>query len=932
MPTIFSAAPCASTVSSAAAAIERDVARPLGLSITDAALGIIKVVDAGMAAAIRLATVERGRDPRHFTLVAFGGAGPMHAAAVARMLGIPRVLVPPSPGVLCALGLLVADVRTELSRTVLRSTDQTTPAELAAIFADLEDRAVEWARRGALPVEKVTLARSIEMRYARQNHELAIQVGNRATAAVLARRFHQAHRQAFGYASPDEPTELVTFRVTATLPVARPAIGGSFEPGDPSRGVRAVYFESTKGFVETPVLERRRLAAGRSIDGPAVIEQIDCTTVVEPGQTAAVDPDGNLVIPSVAIRRRSASSLALTLARSTYRDVTPRARPSGGALQLDPSRHASRRFSDRLQRSRGMDLMTVEVLQKLLLATAEEMGITLIRAAYSPNIKERRDASCAVFDAEGRVIAQAAHIPMHLSSMVDLPRALAEAYPRRSWRPGDMYVANDPYTSAGSHLNDIAIIAPVFADRVLIGYVANTAHHADVGGRVPGSESGDSTSIFQDGLRLPVARLVTRGRIEDGLYRTILMNSRTPRERTGDLRAQIAANRAGSERLREICLQYGADALARGMAEILDATERRLRDGIARMPDGCYEAEGFCDDDGREARPVRIRVAVRIAGERVTLDFTGSEAQVPGAKNVPPVSLLATVYYVLKAVIDPDIPPNGGYYRAIEVVAPEGTVLNPRPPAAVAARFTTCQTVADVVLSAFSQVVPERVVAHCHGGTLAIYSGTDPRRGEFFVDYEVYAGGSGARATKDGIDGIANHTTNTSNLPIEALESEFPILVERYAFVPDTGGPGRYRGGLSVVREVRGLHGDLTVGGWGCNQREAPRGLGGGGDGVPGAFEIAGADGTVRETARSTVPGLLLRAGEALQVRTSGGGGSGDPLDRDPGLVLNDVRLDKITTAHAEAAYGVVLRSGEVDDEATRRLRADRRARRESGV
>ena len=577
-----------------------------------------------------------------------------------------------------------------------------------------------------------------------------------------------------------------------------------------------------------------------------------------------------------------------------------------------------------------MDLMTVEVLQRLLLAAAEEMGITLIRAAYSPNIKERRDASCAVFDAEGRVIAQAAHIPMHLSSMVDLPRVLGEAYPRRSWRPGDMFVANDPYTSAGSHLNDIAIIAPVFADGLLIGFVANTAHHADVGGRVPGSESGDSTSIFQDGLRLPVARLVARGRIEEGLYRTILMNSRTPRERTGDLRAQIAANRAGSERLREICRQHGADTLARGMTEILDATERRLRDGIARMPDGCYEAEGFCDDDGREARPVRIRVAVRIAGDRVTLDFTGSEAQVPGAKNVPTVSLLATVYYVLKAVIDPDIPPNGGCYRAIEVVAPPGTILNPLPPAAVAARFTTCQTVADVVLGAFAQVAPGRVVANCHGGTLAIYSGTDPGRGEFFVDYEVYAGGSGARATKDGIDGIANHTTNTSNLPIEALESEFPILVERYAFVPDSGGPGRYRGGLAVVREVRGLRGDLMVGGWGCNQREAPRGLGGGGHGVPGAFEIIAADGVVRQTARSTVPGLTLGAGETLAVRTSGGGGYGDPLERDPALVLRDVRLDKVSPAHAETAYGVVLKADGVDIEVTRRVRAERRAARET--
>jgi N-methylhydantoinase A len=277
-------------------AIERDLATRLGLSVTDAALGVVKIVDASMAAAIRLATVERGRDPRQFTLVAFGGAGPMHAAAVARLLGIPRVLVPPSPGVLCALGLLVADVRTELSRTALRRTDRTTPAELDAIFADLESRAAEWARRGGLPVEQIALRRSIEIRYARQNHELAVHVGRRLTAADLARRFHQAHRRAFGYASPEEPTELVTFRVGVTLPVARPAIAFSPEPGEPSRGSRPVYFESTKGFVDTPVLERARLLPGSSVAGPAVIEQIDCTTVIEPGQTATVDDHGNVVI------------------------------------------------------------------------------------------------------------------------------------------------------------------------------------------------------------------------------------------------------------------------------------------------------------------------------------------------------------------------------------------------------------------------------------------------------------------------------------------------------------------------------------------------------------------------------------------------------------------------------------------------------------
>jgi N-methylhydantoinase A len=277
-------------------AIERNVARRLGLAVTDAALGMVKVVDASMASAIRLATVERGRDPRHFTLVAFGGAGPMHAAAVARLLGIPRVIVPPSPGVLCALGLLVADVRTELSRTALRRTDQTAPTELAAIFADLEARAADWCRRGGLPVEQIRLVRSIEMRYARQNHELAVEVGRRLTPAQLARRFHRAHRHAFGYASPTEPTELVTFRVAASLPVARPDIATAAEPGDPVRAARLVYFESTKGFVETPVLDRARLAPGYSVVGPAVIAQLDCTTVVEPGQRMTVDEHGNLTI------------------------------------------------------------------------------------------------------------------------------------------------------------------------------------------------------------------------------------------------------------------------------------------------------------------------------------------------------------------------------------------------------------------------------------------------------------------------------------------------------------------------------------------------------------------------------------------------------------------------------------------------------------
>ena len=571
----------------------------------------------------------------------------------------------------------------------------------------------------------------------------------------------------------------------------------------------------------------------------------------------------------------------------------------------------------------------VEVLQNNLLAAAEEMGIVLVRAAYSPNIKERRDSSTAILDAAGHVVAQAAHIPMHLSSMMSLAAALFRDYPRETLAPGDMFIGNDPYTAAGSHLNDLAVIAPVFVGRRLVAFVANTAHHADVGGRVPGSESGDSRSIYQDGLRLPMARLVRRGQIEDGLMRTILLNSRTPDERVGDLRAQMAANRAGAARVTELAKAYGLETLLSSMREMLDYTERRIRDGLRKLPRGTWHAESETDDDGVGGRGVPIRLALTVDDRGLTLDFTGTGAQMAGAKNTPVVSLLATIYYAVKAVIDPDIPANAGYYRAIRVIAPEGSILNPRPPAAVAARFTTCQKVADAVLAALAGAAPERAVARSHGGSLAIYSGTDPRSDSFFVDYEVYAGGGGARATKDGWDAMANHTTNTSNLPIESLEREYPILVERYELTPDSSGPGRFRGGLGATRVVRGIDTAITVGGWGCDQQLPPGGLAGGRAGQPGAFEFERDAGP--HVVRSTVGNVPLAAGARLTVTTAGGGGYGDPLARDPAHVLADVREGKITVPHAAEVYGVVCAGDRIDQVETDRLRATRRRERSDG-
>jgi N-methylhydantoinase B len=365
------------------------------------------------------------------------------------------------------------------------------------------------------------------------------------------------------------------------------------------------------------------------------------------------------------------------------------------------------------------------------------------------------------------------------------------------------------------------------------------------------------------------------------------------------------------------------------MREMLRYTERRIRKGLRALPRGTWHAEGQTDDDGVGGAGVPIRLALTVDDGKLVLDFSGTGAQVAGAKNVPLVSLLATIYYTVKAVVDPDIPANAGYYRAIRVVAPEGSVLNPRPPAAVAARFTTCQTVADVVLSALAGAAPARAIASSHGGTLGIYAGTDPRTGAFFVDYEVYAGGGGARATKDGWDAMANHTTNTSNLPIESLEREYPLLVESYELRADSEGPGRFRGGLGVTRVVRGLGAAMTVGGWGCNQQLPPGGLAGGRPGEPGAFTFDTGDGC--RVVRSTVAGVALVTGGTLTVTTAGGGGYGDPLAREPASVLADLRDGKITAAHARDVYGVVLRGETIDAAETEELRAARSRERRDG-
>jgi N-methylhydantoinase B len=533
-----------------------------------------------------------------------------------------------------------------------------------------------------------------------------------------------------------------------------------------------------------------------------------------------------------------------------------------------------------------VDRLTLEVIGAALLTVAEEMGVALIKSSYSTNIKERQDCSTAIFDARGEVIAQAEHIPMHLGSLLGVVREVLARYPAASLRPGDVFASNDPYTGGGTHLPDITLVSPVFADGALFGFVANIAHHAD--------RSGERIrTIWDEGLRITPIRLVEAGRVRADVLELLLANFALPGERRGDFRAQIAANRLGERRLGELIVRYGAATVRAACDEALAYGERKIRAAIAALPDGVYRFADAMDGDGVQPGAIPIAVAIDKRGDSLRLDFTGSGPQCAGDINVVYFALLATVYYALKAALDPGIPANGGFYRAIEVHAPEGSIVNARPPAPVAWRTQTCQRIADVVLGALAQVVPERIPAAGNGANSAmVFSGTHPATGALYVYLETLAGGSGATAGGDGMDAVQVHVTNTSNLPVEALEIEYPLAVVEYALVEGSGGPGRHRGGLGLRRTIEVL--GHQAGFLGTTERALlpPWGLCGGGPGGR-ARLVLDPGGPGERELPPKVWGYPLPPGARVAIETPGAGGYGPVAERPAALRRRD-ELDGI--------------------------------------
>jgi N-methylhydantoinase B/oxoprolinase/acetone carboxylase alpha subunit len=511
-----------------------------------------------------------------------------------------------------------------------------------------------------------------------------------------------------------------------------------------------------------------------------------------------------------------------------------------------------------------------EVFKNLFLSIAEEMGVTLCRTGFSPNIKERLDYSCAVYDGAGETIAQGDHMPVHLGAMPLSVRAAIDAF---DMQPGDVVMLNDPFRG-GTHLPDITLVSPVFLgrDRRPAFYVANRAHHSDVGGMSPGSMPV-ARELFQEGLILPPVRLVRRGRVDADVLAIVLANVRTPDEREGDLTAQIAANRVAATRLIEIVRKYGRLRTEAYAAALQDYTERVVRAAIRAIPDGTYTFEDALDDDGFSEARVPIRAAITIKGDRATVDFTGSAPQAGGSVNANYAMTLSACLYVFRCLVAGDVLYNAGVARPLTVVAPRGTIVNANRPAAVAGgNVETSQRITDVVFGALSQAVPDRVPAASQGTMNNItLGGVEPRTGRPFAYYETLGGGMGARRGLPGLSGVHTHMSNTRNTPVEAIELYLPVRIRQYALRRGSGGAGAQAGGDGLVREYEMLT-DTTVTLISERRRGAPYGAAGG---APGA---SGRNVLIRDGREEVLPGkvqLQLRPGDRLRIETPGGGGYG---------------------------------------------------------
>jgi N-methylhydantoinase B len=570
------------------------------------------------------------------------------------------------------------------------------------------------------------------------------------------------------------------------------------------------------------------------------------------------------------------------------------------------------------------DAISLEVMRNALMSISDEMSAALVRTAYSTNIKDRRDCSCAIYLADGQVAAQSEiGTPLHLGVMPAVIRTVLKRFPLESLNPGDGILYNNPYPEGPGHLNDISLISPVFVDGKVEALVANQAHYVDVGGYAPGSMPFGVTEIFQVGLQIPPVKVIKKRKVDEEILSLLRENVRTKIEFKGDLMAQVAANNVGEQRLEDLFARHGVDSVLEHLKEIMNYSERRMRAGIRGIKDGTYSFEDYMEGDSITQDLIKIKVTVKVSGDEVLVDFSGTSPEVKGPLNCRRASALACVLYVVKAIADPGVPPNAGSYRPISVIAPKGSLVNSNYPRSVVhSNIITTQRIVDCLMGALLEAAPQRVMAAHHGTqNLMNIGGLNPRNGQLFNYIETYGGGQGALHCQDGMDGVHSHMTNTRNAPVEVIEATYPFLVEAYGLVPDSEGPGRYRGGLGMMRRISILADEATLTISSDRNQIRPWGVRKGKSAEPAACYLTTKNGKeVRLPSKAT---RNVSKGDTITTITSGGGGWGDPFERPPEKVRRDVQEGLISAEKARREYGVALDETtiELDVNATSELR-----------
>jgi N-methylhydantoinase B len=572
-----------------------------------------------------------------------------------------------------------------------------------------------------------------------------------------------------------------------------------------------------------------------------------------------------------------------------------------------------------------IDAVSIEVMRNALMSIADEMSAALVRTAYSTNIKDRRDCSCAIYTTTGELAAQSEiGIPLHLGVMPAVVRRVLQQFPMRTLKPGDSVIYNNPYPEGPGHLNDLTLVTPVFFNAEPVAIVANQAHYVDVGGFAPGSMPFGVTEIFQTGLQIPPVRIFKERVLDEEILAVLRENVRTKVEFKGDLMAQHAANNVGEQRLIELFNKNGKQKVLAHIAKIMNYSERRMRAGIQKIEDGTYSFEDYIEGDSITEEMIKVHVTVTVSGEEVSVDFTGTSPQVKGPINCRKNTTEACVYYVIRCVVDPGVPPNAGSNRPIHVIAPEGTLVNSIYPRDVAhSNIITSHRIVDCLMGALLEAIPDRVMAAHHGTqNLLTIGGFNSRTARPFNYVETYGGGQGSLHCQDGMDGVHSHMTNTRNAPVEVIEATYPLFVKSYGLVENSEGPGKYRGGMGMFREISFLEEETTVTISSDRNKIRPWGVFGGKPATTACFKLTDANGDMLKMGSKATK--KVAKGDTIITMTSGGGGWGFPYERDPEKVLWDVIEGLVSIERAKSEYGVVIKDGlfEIDDEATRQSRA----------